>query len=422
MKEQDRDAYNRRREAERRADVVRRYVALDRPTEADTEAAAASLGLTVRRLYMLAQSWRIHGTTSLRLGKLRTDASARHAAAGAAEGALDLGAIREPHRAEIMRRIRIIGRYLRAAANDGANTEGFAAEYGVADNTFRRAVAVWIMTRDPAKLPGAIGFAATPRRTRSVGPGIETMVAAAIAELGPDASGVAVHRRAAQLCHAAGMEPPSRSVAYDRLLKARSGADRRKADIALCIDHVAVALPVEGGKATTFMLTLLFGASSGIVHEHRLDAEPPSARSDARLIEGYVRRSSPRPPVALLEMEAPPGGEWDELLRILQASGVNVRTSLPRGLHSARRAFATFGGQLGDLRLKRIPKGYLCEEHRDGAIPPSFLDLVANAVAVHNGASSIGYGPPIIGAASSVDLADRLAEFPGSPPLVESEP
>jgi len=422
MKDEDRATSIKQQEAVRRADIIRRYVGLARPTEADAERAAASLGLTVRRLHMLALSWRTHGTTSMRLGELRHDARARDEAVAAAEGPLELDAIREAHRVEVARRVRVIGRYLRTGTSDRATADVFAAEYGTGYNTFRRAVTAWMISRDPAKLPGVAALSAAPKRTRSLDPGIEAMLADAIADLGPDATGTAIQRRLVQLCNAAGLERPSLSVVYDRLLKARSGADRRKVDLAICIDHVAVEPMAEGDASGPVTLTLLFGASSGTVYEHRLDVEPPSALSAAIVTEHYLRRGGRGGGAALLEIEAPPGDEWDALLGLLEDAGVAMETSAPRSLRSSKLAFATFGNRLGELGLQRINARMLRGWNRTGRICPHLRRTVSDAVARHNGDQPTGNGPPIVDAASSIGLADRLAEFGRSFSKPQTEP
>ena len=86
-------------------------------------------------------------------------------------------------RVEMRRRVRLIRDYV-AGPRTAERREGAAAELGVTPGQFLRLVRIWRETGSPARLHGAGAPGRARRPTRSLAPGVEAIIGAAIDELG----------------------------------------------------------------------------------------------------------------------------------------------------------------------------------------------------------------------------------------------
>jgi hypothetical protein len=396
---------------EARARVLRRYVALPKPTAEDAKQAARSIGVSVARLEVLARALRTLGRSSITLRRLKRDGRAVEDAIAASEGDLDLSGIRQRHRVEVERRVRIIGRYLRDGRNDRTTKEGYADEFGAGFENFQTAVTAWIVSRDPAKLPGTLRMTTGPTRLQTIDPAVDDAIAQAIEELGTDASPTALGRRVLAACHDMGLKPPTPYVVKDRLLAARSRPSGRR-DATLCLDRVAVRLDARTVADRTLVLTMLFGSSSGTIFEHELTTAAPSAAIDAQVLVRSLRAADTG--AGILEIDGPDETDWNALFAILRDDGVEVWTSTPRSLLSSRLARATFGARIDRLKFKRIDSRVLPRLRPAEAVSHEDREAVAAAIRRHN-EGRLGRPMTLQPSGDADALAERLASAFPSP-------
>lgn len=143
-------------EAERRAAVLDRYVAIDLPTADDDASAASELNLSVYSMTRLAEVWRRHRDPTLLVGMRKAlviGSEAERDKVMAHE--VDLDQVRPDRREEIMRRIRIMQRHLSAAEQGEDDIEAAAAEIGVSVPRFRVLLRTWQLHGAADMLPGA---------------------------------------------------------------------------------------------------------------------------------------------------------------------------------------------------------------------------------------------------------------------------
>lgn len=213
------------REARRRASVLDRYVALERPTALDDAEAASELGLAVDTMIRLAKSWRRHRDETLLVG--RATALARRGEASEAQimaEDVDLAGVRPERRDEIIRRIRIIQRHLASAAQGIDDTVACAAEMGVSPVRFIRLTQTWMLLARPEEMPGATRngtpWRRKPGRLRRL-----DLLRAALAEADPDAPLRAAYGAFVSACVAEGIKPLSRPRFY-ALAKEQDGVQQ----------------------------------------------------------------------------------------------------------------------------------------------------------------------------------------------------
>lgn len=211
-----------RAEGRRRAAILRRYVAIPRPTADDDVAFAAELGLSTDSLVRLAAAWRRHGDTLRLQGSryLPTQAD-RHAALEALRGEVDLGEVPESRRGELRRRLDAIRRFLEADEFDTEAWAAAAAKLGITARQFAKIVHAWTIHRSPAAVPGARAAKRPRRKSTAAFDSIQERVRQALDELGSKARGADVHRRVVELSEQAGVAPPSRTTVHEHLQRLR---------------------------------------------------------------------------------------------------------------------------------------------------------------------------------------------------------
>lgn len=391
--------------AAKRAAIIREYASIDGPSAAQTETASAKLGISTSRLHQLVRAWVAHGQTSMATGTLDEQERLVGAAIAATEGDLDMSGVPEIRRAEIERRIRLIGRYLRTGSRDRVTTQGFVEEYGSTYNTFRSALNVWLLSRTPALMPGAAVTAPGRRKGPVIDKEGEAAVRQVADELGRTAGLTAVHRRVAEICNAEGLKRPSAPTVYRWLMAIRNEPMEGGRDDAVCLDRVSIESDAAGEHREPLTLTLLFGSTSGRILAHLVDEAPPSPASDARVIADLLA-SGGEGACITIEGGMPPGSGWDDLIEVLRCSGVSLWYPETRSLASGTLALKTFGNRIGGIRIKRL--------RRDASRPPSapetmevMRNRVESAVAAHNADRSHDVGP-LIGEETRSSLLHRL--------------
>lgn len=344
---------DRQEEMQRRADVVRRYCLLTRPSLDDDERFALELGLGRDSLYRLAAAWRRHGRSELLQGarpRVRSDAVA--AAIKAAEGDLDMSGVSPARRSETERRIAVIHDYLRIpqpTKDDGLRA---ARAFGVQHSRFRRIVKSWLLHRSPAAIPGAV--IAQRRADRSaprVSKETEQSIMQAIGRLGVAATSSAIHSLASELCAQNGWMLPTRTTTYHRLQQARG--ELALEDEAVVIDHVAVSLAVVGTDGPQLpVLSLAFHIPTRHIIAHRLSLTGPTADSTMDLVDELLVLQDLSAPSVPLRLRAPPGMDWTRLLDRLGGVVEKLEPGRGRALAAGRLAASALGDRLGGLRFR----------------------------------------------------------------------
>ena len=144
------------KEARRRARVLDRYNAIERPTAEDDEAAAAELSLSVDQTIRLATSWRRYRSEALLVGPtvaLARDGGAPRDAVMAET--IDLDGVRPNRRAEILRRIRIIQHHIAATELGEGDIAAAADQVDVSVVRFQDLLRTWQLHAKAETLSGA---------------------------------------------------------------------------------------------------------------------------------------------------------------------------------------------------------------------------------------------------------------------------
>ncbi|MDH7639960.1 hypothetical protein [Sphingomonas oryzagri] len=210
-------------EARRRAAIVKRYVAIERPDVEIDDAFAAEIGLSVDSLIRMATAWRRLGEAKFLQGSgYRPSELDRIEALEALERGVDLDEVPASRRPEIRKRLRAIRQYLRIEQPDSTDVSKAADRLGMTSHQFRKMVRIWIMFRSAVAVPGAYAAKRPRRKNTQTTDMIAMFIRRALEELGDDARGDAVHARTVELCGEAGIRPPALSTTYERLRSLRS--------------------------------------------------------------------------------------------------------------------------------------------------------------------------------------------------------
>lgn len=210
-------------EAKRRARIVDRYNAIERPDVDDDTAAAAELGLSVDSFLRLAAVRRRHRSETLMVGRtaaLERDGVAERALVMAATIELDL--VRPERRDEILRKIRIIQRHIAAIELGEGDEKAAAKEMGVTIAHFRVLVRTWMLQARAEALPGATRRGTSWRRRPSHARRQE-LLRAALADAVPDAPLRTVYDAFAVACRDEDLKPLSLPRFYAIVQDLRNG-------------------------------------------------------------------------------------------------------------------------------------------------------------------------------------------------------
>lgn len=211
-------------EVHRRAEILRRYVALQPPTREDDVLFAEELGLTTDSLLRLAAAWRAHGSEALlRGGRLRRPRLEGEARNEILAHDLDMEGVEPSRRGELLRRIRIIQGYL--AGDDGPDRGAAAAEMGVSPTRFDALVREWTMHRRPSLMPGAA--AGSPRwyRRSDERQRVDCLLERIVRDADADVPVRTLHEHLLTACAAEGLRPLGISQTYQRVREIRSRSD-----------------------------------------------------------------------------------------------------------------------------------------------------------------------------------------------------
>lgn len=234
-----------------------------------------------------------------------------------------------------------------------------------------------------------------------------------IADLGPEASSLAVHDAVKALCERDGLKVPNKLTIYRRLMVAKANAFRSLSP-AISVDHVALALPIQQGGQTQFpILGLLFSRSTGKILAHTLSLDAPTAASTMCLLEAAPDVGDD---ATIVELEFLRSARKDAegLRSIVRRAGVTLAP--PRSGRVGALIANTFGDSLGRVRfrpgLTNKPHKRPLQSTGRGSKPLTFQeaeDAVAGIVAEHN-ANASGPKFTFAGAAALAQLKMALEQ------------
>ncbi len=341
-------------EVHRRAAILRRYVAIRKPSLGDDERFAEELGLSRDALYRLAKSWRLHGDETLLRGSHAKASTADRRAALSATAEPDLAGVNPTRRPLIRRRIEALRAFLLIRAPTAEDERKAAASIDMSVDSFQRLHRSWVLTRDPAALPGGSTPARTPRRRApALSSELERLMEDAFAELGPDASTAQAHREIVARCRQAGMRAPDKSTVYFRFVDARAKMAAADAPPGFAIDHTAIELPVRTPHGDQLpVLSAVIALPAGRIVAHALALDPPSARSAAGLLARALDQAMSAGDAVPLHLGVPKGSDWDQLLRALDDGGVETVQGPTRSLRPGHFLTRMLGTRLGRLKLR----------------------------------------------------------------------
>jgi hypothetical protein len=377
-------------ESARRADLVARYVALGVPTIEDDNRFAAELGLNVDSLYRLAQAWRLHGEARALHGAYTKITEQDRLDALAATINPELTGVNPIRREDTLRRIEALGCYLAISEPSRQDILRIAASVGLQEQGFRQMLRKWLLHRSPMILPAARRPLLAPQRKKpKIGAPVDDLITQALTELSAGAPAMKVQRRVAALCRDAGLQPPSSSTIYYRVMKARAAAEDT-ADPHLCIDHSALLLAVNGPDGPQVpVLSLVFARPSGRILAHSLSLRPPSPNSTAALLREVAGQ---RHHQGMIQSKLDIGFEadgWSCLADTLANSDVEI-VDVDRTFKPGNAIGMAIGNIIGNLRTcPRFTRAPVALPSRavSAAQPFTFEQAVAavnDAVTFHN--------------------------------------
>jgi len=145
-----------RSEAERRADILERFITLDRRDEATNARFAAELGLSVNSLLIMSADWRRHRNVALLQGDLpKITPEDRANALEALRGDVDMAGVAPTRLAETSRRLAILRAFLEIGSPTMDDRRDAATQMGVNPANFMKTVRRWTLHRSALVIPGA---------------------------------------------------------------------------------------------------------------------------------------------------------------------------------------------------------------------------------------------------------------------------
>lgn len=413
----------RRAETTRRIGIVRRYLAIALPTEEDDRRFAHELGLSIDMLLRLAEAWRKHGKASAMPGARGRDPSRdrhdRAAALAAARSEIDLSGVSPARRAETLRRIQSIRRYLTIDDPGPLDLARAAEQLGMTTRHFQAVLRAWTIHRTASALPGAQSPSRRPqRKNRRVGATIDSIITQSIEALGLSTTSVALTREISRRCVEAGLKPPDKVTVYSRLMQARSDAGgQASGSPALAIDHVALNMAVEGPDGHQHpVLSMALALPSGRIVAHALHLSPPGPQVTAEVLAMALVEPIQAQATAPLQINAGFGTSWQSLLDAITDAGVDRRGARAARPASSRILTSIAGLEIGPIKLRprhtHHPQRPL--KHAPGAQAPMTLPearaAVADAVKTFNDRAgrATASAPPIASKDATARLRRRL--------------
>lgn len=165
---------------------------------------------------------------------------------------LDLSGIDPLRRAEVVRRIAVLDRYLELDDPMASDAVSHAAKIGIGVQQFYRLARIWRIHHDPA-LVGAGKRGGRRTRRGGVAPEAAAIVADVIREIGAQASQSTILERVTERCDVVGVKAPSRGAVWTYVMDARSaGAVRNDGPARIAVGRIWAKLPVAFADRAIF--------------------------------------------------------------------------------------------------------------------------------------------------------------------------
>ncbi len=271
----------------------------------------------------------------------------------------DLAFVAIHRRAEVLRRIGILERYLADPSPDAASRS--AAEIGVGPAQFSNLARSWATSRRPEDMAGA-GRPRQPRR--QISRDQRLAIEDAVAEL-PGATLEDVSERARRIADRRGIPMPARATVIRHAAAFRAGRlpgdfDASRAD--LVVEPCVVDIPIEGatpGASMPMAILVMDPAVPAVIGVELLRDGPTAAGTaaailDALTYDGSGERSDGRNPPTdrfTIHFDRLQDPGWAALAAALEASGLGVQGVTRTAVTTADFATRLFGKNLAGVPL-----------------------------------------------------------------------
>ncbi len=268
---------------------------------------------------------------------------------------LDLTFVAPERRGEVLRRIRVIERFIGAPGR--GNAEAAAAELGLRVAQFYNLVRAWRDNRRPDGVAGA----GSPRNRRfGMDPAQLLIIDTVVARSGQSATVDIIEAVVAE-AKAAGIALPGRGTISRHVRRTRPGVltEDIKAELDLLVDHTVLDLSVDYGSVTLTrpLATMVIDVAADAIVGIALSSSKPSSHATAAALLDALRRGirngdrnayhKPR-----LGLVAANDGEAGAVLNILTHVGFDARTRIT-GAHGGGQAIEALRGSCqAGIRLK----------------------------------------------------------------------
>lgn len=290
---------------------------------------------------------------------------------------LDLSLVDPERREEVARRIVEVEEYLKAPGRVAA--ELAAARLGLRISMFLNLVRTWKNDPRAERLAGATRRRSTPRRTDGPTPAQLAVIRGTEAEMPDDMLLGRVVKQIYANADSLGAAMPSRPTVQAYAAKfRRSRLAGLPSGVGIAIDHCAVDVPVRWRNATVMPLaTVVLDLESRRVIGATLDPVAPGPRTTAlALLDAVARieRVADEPTGEIpVEIDRDSRPEWSELLRIVDANGLNRSGRDAERLPGGMRTIRLMGKDVNGVRFRarmthkapeeRIRTGFAAEIH-----------------------------------------------------------
>lgn len=271
---------------------------------------------------------------------------------------IDLTGVDPERRAETLRRVELVKRYIGLDRPSKQDAEEMAAQIGIGRNQFLLLVRAWREHGRASALPATKRRFQQPATQRyKLTPEIEQVITTAIKDVGVDGTKSAIKRAVDDRCRAAGVTPPSANAVVSRLRAAQkqawAGSPRAGA---ILIGRCATDLPVvdaQGHLAPAVLALAVAGDDGRILAFDAGVAGRPG--SIAKVIDILARASATGPQVQELLITLPQGPERRRFESAFQVAGLTGHVRwVGAYVEPAATVQGALAGRLGPLALTLV--------------------------------------------------------------------
>lgn len=271
---------------------------------------------------------------------------------------IDLTGVDPERRAETLRRVELVKRYIGLDRPSKQDAEEMAAQIGIGRNQFLLLVRAWREHGRASALPATKRRFQQPATQRyKLTPEIEQVIAEAIEDVGVDGTKSSIKRAVDDRCRAVGLTPPSANAVASRLRAAqkRAWAGSPRAG-AILIGRCATDVPVLDPSGQLAPAVLALAVSGGDGRILAFDAGVAgSPGSIAKVIDILAQAPSREPQVQELLITLPQGPERRRFEGAFKVAGLmgHVRW-VGAYVEPAATVQGALAGRLGPLALTLV--------------------------------------------------------------------